>query len=217
VVDGDWQHQHFRPGTAKAAAGRTSGRLIAIGAALSVLLGITGLALSEWLGYTNLGLHAWITGLFPAAETQPAATPNEEPAAPAGPTSIPADSGPRVRQLAALIAQQERGIDLMQRELTDATHGETVARQEADAAAARVASADSYIASTRLTARQLADARNVLAAASADLNNARRRAKELGEKRQSLTTRIAKAGAIRDDARRESERLTTPMPVAAPP
>lgn len=212
MVDGDWQQQHFRSDSAKATSGTGHSRLIMVSAAFVVLLVVGGLAVSEWLGFTNLGLRTWIANLFPGTDPQSATSPEAEPTvAPA------ADHGPRVRQLAALFAQQERGIELMQRELADASRGEDAANREADAAAARVSSVESYIASSRLTARQLADARSSLSAATADLNNARRRAKELGEKRHSLTTRIAKAAATRDDARRESELLTTPMPVAAPP
>lgn len=216
MVDGDWQHNHFRSGGAKAGSGgRSFGRLIVVSVALIALLAAGCLAVSEWLGYTDIGLRTWITRLFPGTEAQPVTPPSEAPAGPpAG--SLTADTGPRVRQLAALIDQQQRGIDLMQREMAEATSGEDAARRDADAAASRVTTIENYIASTRLTARQLADARSSLSAATADLNNARRRAKELGEKRQSLTARIVKASATRDYAQRESERLTTPMPVAAP-
>lgn len=216
MVDDNWQHQHFRSGAAKATPGTGRGRLIIVSAVAVVLLALGGLAASDWLGYTDFGLRALIASWFPPTDPRPETPPSAEPAQ--SPDRAPAaDKGPRVRQLATLITQQQRGIDLMQREQAEATLGENAARQEADSAAAQVSSIENYIGASRLTARQLADARSTLSAATADLNNARRRAKELGEKRQSLATRIAKAGAIRDDAQRESERLTTPMPAAASP
>jgi hypothetical protein len=213
VVDGDWQHRHFRAGTTDTAPRRSRGGLVIVAAAI-VLLGLGGLGVCEWLGYTGFGIREWIVGLLstPPAADEPVVEPS------ASPVAAPADDGGvRLRQLAGLIAQQERGIGLMQRELAEAVRGEDAARRDADAAAIRVASGESYLANTRLTAHQAADARSALAAATADLNNSRRRAKELGEKRQSLTARIAKATTARDEARRESGLLATPAPGGAPP
>jgi hypothetical protein len=215
MVDGDWQHRHFRPDAAGTTQRRSRAGLVAT-AIIGLLLGLAGLGVCEWLGYTGFGLRAWIVGLFSAPPAEQSAPEEALPTTAAPAAAPPGDGGTRLRQLAGLIAQQERGIDLMQRELAETTRGEEAARRDADAAATRVASGESYLANARLTARQAADARSALSAATADLNNARRRAKELGEKRQSLTARIAKAGATRDEARRESERLAASGPGGAP-
>lgn len=208
--DDDWQRSHFRSGT-QTGPERSRSRIFP-GAALILALAVGGLGVSEWQGLTDLGPRRWLSSLRAAPE------PDSEPRSPTAATEAApgSDHAPRLRQLAALIAQQERGIDLMRREDDEAARRESAAHQDSATAAARVAAIENHIATTRLTARQLADARSSLSAATADLNNARRRAREAGEKRQSLAARMTKASVLRDDARRESELLSTPRPDIVP-
>lgn len=211
MTDGDWQRTHFRAGQ-PAGTERSRGGILPW-AMLLLALAVGGIALGEWQGLTDLGPRRWLSSLRAAPE--PDLPPADNPAAAAAAAPV-GDHGPRLRQLSALIAQQERGIDLMSREDEEAARREGAALQDSAAAAARVAAIENHIAATRLTPRQLADARNALSAATADLNNARRRARESTEKRQSLAARMAKASALRDEARRESELLTAPKPALAP-
>lgn len=211
MTDGDWQRTHFRAGQ-PAGTERSRGGLLPWAVLLLALTG-GGIALGEWQGLTDLGPRRWLSSLRTAPEPDPATVGHPAAADSAAPVG---DHGPRLRQLSALIAQQERGIDLMSREDEEAARRESTALQDSAAAAARIEALEHRIAGTRLTPRQLVDARSALSAATADLNNARRRAKESSEKRQSLTTRMAKASSLRDEARRESELLTSPQPALAP-
>lgn len=229
MVDPNWQHGHFGtqplpPKPRDVIAGPR--RRISVGAIifLSVLVvGLAGVTTTEFLGVTQLGLIDWFDEkpINQQGFAQPAPSPPSRPEAapekilPAAPVieapvqqAAAKPSGPS-REVLAKLGQQDRGIEMMQREISEVEAAENGPswqlslrdkkhRRPPLSAVERLAAIEEYVAAhPRMSPVERNQIKGYYDAATADRNNATKRLAELGEKKKSLLGRIGKAEATK--------------------
>lgn len=225
----DWMDQHFNGTGPKRIAppvpesGGGSGWTITL---LFVAALGGGVVAADYFQWIELGIFVRPANPYVAAPAPVMPTP-EQPERPRPmpvafkPEPQPAPSAPakelidpaRLSQLRARIAQLDRGLDLMGRELQEAQSAAqsciweiTVRRNKARpySAAERIELTQEYARNhPNLSAVALQNLKVEHDGAVADFTNAKRRLKELNEKAESLTGRMTKADAERAAAVQE--------------